>query len=73
MSYPTIVFDCLTDFSRLMHCHIGWHTSEGFALQLVERLDEIPALVDNGTMKEVCDAWATYSETTLYVQDDSGV
>jgi FtsP/CotA-like multicopper oxidase with cupredoxin domain len=29
----------------LLHCHIGWHTSEGFALQIVERYSEIAALL----------------------------
>lgn len=24
-----------------MHCHIAWHTSEGFAVQILERKSEI--------------------------------
>ncbi|KAI9641845.1 hypothetical protein NHQ30_009712 [Ciborinia camelliae] len=57
----------------LMHCHIGWHTSEGFALQIVERMSEIPALVDNSTLTSNCDAWDSYFTADDLVQDDSGV
>ena len=38
-----------------MHCHIGWHTSEGLASQFVERHTEIAGLIDydtlNGTLR----------------------
>ncbi|GMF72545.1 unnamed protein product [Aspergillus oryzae] len=30
----------------LMHCHIGWHTTEGFALQFLERTDEVVDTID---------------------------
>jgi hypothetical protein len=29
-----------------MHCHIAWHTADGFALQLLERESEMTALMD---------------------------
>ena len=29
----------------LLHCHVGWHTSEGFALRIVERYSETAALL----------------------------
>lgn len=58
----------------LMHCHIGWHTSEGFAVQFIERQSEISALVDNSTLTDVCDAWTTFlDENTTIEQEDSGV
>ncbi|KAJ2901882.1 Laccase [Zalerion maritima] len=57
----------------LMHCHIGWHTSEGFALQLVERIDEIPGITDAGYVGDACASWETYSAAAGIVQIDSGV
>lgn len=57
----------------LMHCHIGWHTSEGFGLQFVERASEIPILVDNSTLVEICDDWDAFQEENLIEQEDSGI
>ncbi|KAH7403702.1 laccase 3 [Cadophora sp. MPI-SDFR-AT-0126] len=57
----------------LMHCHIAWHASEGFALQLLERQDEIPALIDGDSLNSTCTAWATYVEEYSIEQDDSGI
>ncbi|KAH7007165.1 Cupredoxin [Ilyonectria destructans] len=57
----------------LMHCHIGWHTSEGFAVQFIERQSEIPAMVNNTTMSDICDAWETFQEENEVEQEDSGV
>jgi FtsP/CotA-like multicopper oxidase with cupredoxin domain len=57
----------------LMHCHIGWHTSEGLALQLVERETEIAALIDYDTLNSTCAAWDTYVAADSVVEDDSGV
>ncbi|KAF2397485.1 hypothetical protein EJ06DRAFT_481637 [Trichodelitschia bisporula] len=60
----------------LMHCHIGWHTLEGFALQFLEREDDIKAqgLIDQTLLGDTCDAWSTYAATEGIVQiDDSGI
>ncbi|KAA8899145.1 multicopper oxidase [Sphaerosporella brunnea] len=70
-----LVIGFLTDNpgAWLMHCHIGWHTSEGFALQLVERYSEIAALIDSDTLNSTCAAWDTYVAASSVVEDDSGV
>ncbi|KAI0021355.1 multicopper oxidase [Xylariomycetidae sp. FL0641] len=58
----------------LMHCHIGWHTNEGFALQFVERLGEIAATVDADALAAGCDAWESFAAANADVeQEDSGV
>jgi FtsP/CotA-like multicopper oxidase with cupredoxin domain len=57
----------------LMHCHIGWHTSEGFAVQFLERMDEIPALVDAESLDGTCSAWNAFQASAGVEQDDSGV
>lgn len=54
-----------------MHCHIAWHTSEGFALQIIERQSEIS--YDYDTLNETCTHWKTYVAAQDVVQYDSGV
>jgi FtsP/CotA-like multicopper oxidase with cupredoxin domain len=71
--YLVIGFQTDNPGAWLMHCHIGWHTSEGFALQLVERYSEIPALVDTTVMSDICSAWETYAEESGVEVEDSGV
>ncbi|TKA77726.1 hypothetical protein B0A49_03389 [Cryomyces minteri] len=46
----------------LMHCHIGWHTSMGFALQIIENLPNIRSTIgDTCMVTNVCDAWNNYA------------
>ncbi|KAH8602219.1 putative extracellular dihydrogeodin oxidase/laccase [Bisporella sp. PMI_857] len=71
--YLVIAFITDNPGAWLMHCHIGWHTSEGFALQLIERYDEIEALTDLDTLNSTCIAWEEYAESSGVEQEDSGV
>ncbi|KAJ5898494.1 hypothetical protein N7504_008782 [Penicillium tannophilum] len=57
----------------LMHCHIGWHTEEGFAIQFVERYNEIKSLINYHTLKENCASWDTYESSSSVAEEDSGV
>lgn len=52
---------------------IGWHTSEGFAMQFVERMDEIAAITNQTAMSNNCDGWNSHSDSFSIEQDDSGV
>ncbi|KAI0472684.1 multicopper oxidase [Xylariaceae sp. FL0804] len=65
----------------LAHCHIGWHTSQGFDLQLVERRADIPAMVaananagglGAAAIADTCNAWERYAAAHDIVQLDSG-
>ncbi|KUI60088.1 Laccase-2 [Cytospora mali] len=65
----------------LLHCHIAWHSSDGFAIQFVEQPDRIRSLMEAARVTDGftdrCDAWAEYYETVSVpagsVQEDSGV
>lgn len=57
----------------LLHCHIGWHTSEGFALQFVERFDEISNTMESTYVSDQCAAWATFQDDNGITQEDSGI
>lgn len=55
----------------LMHCHIGWHTEEGFVLQFIERQKEITPLIDQRTLNDTCDTWV--ASKIIQAEDDSGI
>lgn len=60
----------------LAHCHIAWHASEGFALQLLEReseMLEIEGLLDKDEIEETCENWESFSTRIRLQQDDSGI
>ncbi|KAF5228814.1 hypothetical protein FAUST_10788 [Fusarium austroamericanum] len=57
----------------LCHCHIGWHASEGFALQFVERASEIPDITTSSYVSDVCDAWTAFQGEYSIEQEDSGI
>ncbi|RAL65835.1 hypothetical protein DID88_005498 [Monilinia fructigena] len=71
--YLVIAFYTDNPGAWLMHCHIGWHTGEGFALQIVERMSEIEATIDTDRLNSTCAAWESYAEAKAVEQDDSGV
>jgi FtsP/CotA-like multicopper oxidase with cupredoxin domain len=73
LGYMFIAFETDNPGAWLMHCHIGWHTSEGFALQFLERREEILDLIDYTSMENNCAAWTAYNESVGIEQEDSGV
>ncbi|KAI9836049.1 MAG: hypothetical protein M1819_001660 [Sarea resinae] len=58
--YLILAFKTDNPGAWLMHCHIGWHSEEGFALQFLERQSEISALIDEDILEETCSAWDTW-------------
>lgn len=57
----------------LMHCHIGWHTLEGFALQFLEMKSDLLSLIDTDDLTSTCDAWNTYASSDDLVQGAGGL
>ncbi|KAI1327254.1 putative extracellular dihydrogeodin oxidase/laccase [Xylariaceae sp. FL0255] len=58
----------------LMHCHVAWHASEGFAVQILERESEIPGTVtDKRYVTDTCSAWAESEKVDYIPQLDSGI
>jgi FtsP/CotA-like multicopper oxidase with cupredoxin domain len=57
----------------LLHCHIGFHVSEGFALQFIERQAEIPSLIDGEKLNGQCKWWSAFQEARSIHQGHSGV
>lgn len=54
-----------------MHCHIAWHTSEGFAVQILEHKPEIS--IDRTQLGSTCINWNMYVAIKDVGQHDSGV
>lgn len=75
LDISTFYFKILISFKGawLCHCHIGWHTSEGFAIQFVERYDEITDLIDYDVLNSNCEAWDDYTASNDVEEDDSGI
>jgi FtsP/CotA-like multicopper oxidase with cupredoxin domain len=74
--YLVIAFQTDNPGAWLMHCHIGWHTIEGFALQFLERETEIWSnnIIDSTALTNTCNTWSSYASTQAFVQvDDSGI
>ncbi|KAJ6111271.1 Cupredoxin [Penicillium sp. IBT 16267x] len=60
----------------LLHCHIGWHASEGFSLTFLERENDMKRLYeysDYWTLKDSCDSWAEYEKMNDVYEVDSGI
>ncbi|KAF1981848.1 multicopper oxidase [Aulographum hederae CBS 113979] len=72
--YQVIAFETDNPGAWLMHCHVGWHTSMGFAIQFVEMASEIPKILDSTCQLEgTCANWAKYVEENNIHIEDSGV
>jgi FtsP/CotA-like multicopper oxidase with cupredoxin domain len=75
--YLVIAFKTDNPGSWLMHCHVAWHASEGFAVQFVEREKEIPRTIEAGSLEvfeDNCKTWDKYNNgKEVYVQNDSGI
>ena len=71
--YLAIAFKADNPGVWLAHCHIGWHTGEGFALQFVEQYDKIAALYNSTELENTCAGWEAYQTASGLEQDDSGI
>lgn len=71
--YLVVAFKTDNPGAWLMHCHIGWHTEEGFAIQFLEQYDEARALIDYDTLNSTCEAWDAYVEESSVEQEDDGI
>lgn len=71
--YLVLSFETDNPGAWLMHCHIAWHTSEGFALQFIERRDEIAAITEVQTLDSQCRAWNAFQDANNIQQADSGI
>jgi FtsP/CotA-like multicopper oxidase with cupredoxin domain len=71
--YLVIAWETNNPGAWLLHCHIGFHVSEGFALQFIERQSEIPAITNTNVLERQCKSWVAFQESRGIHQDDSGV
>ena len=56
-----------------MHCHIRWHTEEGFATQFVERYDEMKSLIEYEKLHSNRKTWDAFENGLSVVESDSGI
>ncbi|OCK84645.1 multicopper oxidase [Lepidopterella palustris CBS 459.81] len=72
--YLVLAFETDNPGVWLMHCHIGWHTSMGFALQILEQKSRIVETIsDSCVLGDTCSTWDTYMTANNIQVLDSGV
>ncbi|KAF2494641.1 hypothetical protein BU16DRAFT_573046 [Lophium mytilinum] len=72
--YIVLAFQTDNPGAWLMHCHIGWHTSMGFALQFLEMKSKIKGTItDSCVLTGTCDTWKDYADANNVEVEDSGV
>jgi Putative multicopper oxidases len=71
--YLVVAFKTDNPGAWLMHCHIGWHTEEGFAIQFLERYSDARKLIDYDTLNSTCEAWDAYITEASVEQEDDGI
>lgn len=73
--YVVLAFKTDNPGAWLMHCHIGWHTSEGFAMQFVVRKRDLlrNKMIDYASLNGTCAAWKRHVAAGGIVLADSGV
>jgi hypothetical protein len=61
----------------LLHCHVTWHSSQGFGVTLLESAGAITATRAtsdwNSVLAPMCKKWNEWYPTSRYHQDDSGI
>ncbi|KAJ5106619.1 extracellular dihydrogeodin oxidase/laccase [Penicillium angulare] len=73
LGYLVIAFKTDNPGAWLLHCHIGWHQSEGFAMQFVESMSQLEPMIDKKSLRRNCAAWDKYATAKAIVEDDSGI
>ncbi|KAJ5801107.1 uncharacterized protein N7518_003175 [Penicillium psychrosexuale] len=87
MGYLVLAFRSDNPGAWLMHCHIGWHLDQGFALQFVERGEEIEGLLGGRAvggagadwrgfgdgLERNCRAWDLYHRGNNVLEDGAGI
>ncbi|EEA21273.1 hypothetical protein TMatcc_009325 [Talaromyces marneffei ATCC 18224] len=71
--YLLLAFQTDNPGAWLMHCHIGFHTVGGLAIQFVERYSEIRDLIDYTTLSQTCSSWDQWQDSQHLVDIDSGI
>lgn len=59
-----------------LHCHITWHSSQGFGATVLESADKIPKPIGGDWAKEldpICKAWHEWEPTAPFKQTDAGI
>ncbi|KAF2208685.1 hypothetical protein CERZMDRAFT_48764, partial [Cercospora zeae-maydis SCOH1-5] len=73
-SYLVVQFDADNPGVWPFHCHIAWHVSGGFYLNILERPHDIRHDMDiPGIMAQTCTDWSAFTGEEIVDQIDSGL
>ena len=74
--YMVIAFPLDNPGVWALHCHIAWHSSQGFGTSFVESPGQIPSIVGAdyaAAADPVCAAWDKFEPTMPFQQTDAGI
>ncbi|KAK4450874.1 multicopper oxidase [Podospora aff. communis PSN243] len=71
--YVVVAFQTDNPGAWLLHCHIGWHASQGFALTFMENIDRVKDFMNKDQLLKQCEDWKTFAAAKGIKQHDSGV
>ena len=55
------------------HCHIAWHASMGYNIQILERGEEIPNVEIPFFIQQTCVDWNSWTKKNVVDQIDAGI
>lgn len=71
--YLVLTFETNNSGVWLMHCHIGWYTEEGLALQFIEQEIEIQKYINYSIINSNYQAWDSYTSKESIVQGNDRI
>lgn len=74
MGYLVIQYEANNSGVWPLHCHVAWHVSAGFYINLLERPDELQSMKQlAGVVDQTCHDWDAWSHSHVVDEIDSGV
>ncbi|KAK3386507.1 Cupredoxin [Podospora didyma] len=71
-SHLVVQFEANNPGVWAFHCHIAWHLSMGFYINVLVRPDEVRRMQIPSATKRGCDAWSKYTKDHTVQQIDDG-
>lgn len=71
LGYIAIQFEADNPGVWPLHCHVAWHLSGGWYINVISRGDEIGNIAED-QRSSTCDAWSRWSSSNIVDQIDSG-
>lgn len=72
LGYIAIQFEANNPGVWPLHCHVAWHLSAGWAINIMSQPDQLGTF-PSGQKSQTCDAWSKWSSNNVVDQIDDGM